>query len=412
MSKRTDRRALASRILSFACGLAVASVVVVVAAVPALAQSDATHNMYRLYNPYSGEHLYTADKRERYGAISVGWLYEGVGWVAPDESDVPVYRLYNPYTGEHHYTTGREETDQLVQLGWVDEGVGWYSDEEGTPVYRQYNPYEPAFNHNYTTGTEERDQLVRLGWHDEGVGWYASDEAADVPTIRDFLKHAIEPIGSTLYVYGGGWNDADDAAGTDACRIGVSPRWAEFAAQQDSSYDYSNYLYWVHDGLDCSGFVGWVVYNTFEDTSQANDGYVMLADRMARTYADYGWGTYTPVGLSEDWRAGDIMSMDDHVWIALGTCADGSVLFVHASPPAVSLCGTRLPDGSRSQAVALADQYMSEHYSVWYEKYPSVARNASYLTTSSRMRWNRTTLADPEGLTQKSAEEVVAALFS
>ena len=129
--------------------------------------------MYRLYNPNSGEHFYTADKSERDYLDSLGWNYEGVGWVAPINSNTPVYRLYNANGGEHHYTTSVSERDYLVSLGWNYEGIGWYSDDAQTvPLYRQYNPNAFANNHNYTTSLSENDWLVSLGWQAEGIGWY------------------------------------------------------------------------------------------------------------------------------------------------------------------------------------------------------------------------------------------------
>ena len=84
-----------------------------------------------------------------------------------------MYRLYNPYAGDHHYTVSAFERDHLVQLGWTDEGVGWHSaGESGVPVYRQYNPYASAGTHNYTTSEYEAMALVELGWLYEGIGWY------------------------------------------------------------------------------------------------------------------------------------------------------------------------------------------------------------------------------------------------
>ena len=129
-------------------------------------------DMFRLYNPYSGEHFYTASAYERDVLVGLGWQDEGVGWVAPAEG-APVYRLYNPYAGDHHYTVSAFERDHLVQLGWTDEGVGWCSaGESGVPVYRQYNPYASAGTHNYTTSEYEAMALVELGWLYEGIGWY------------------------------------------------------------------------------------------------------------------------------------------------------------------------------------------------------------------------------------------------
>ena len=130
-------------------------------------------SMYRMYNPYSGEHFYTASRSEAQDINWAGWWYEGIGWVAPETSETPVYRLYNPYAGDHHYTISAEERDGLVALGWIAEGTGWYSDDaETVPLYRQYNPYAWSGTHNYTTSISEREQIVALGWHDEGIGWY------------------------------------------------------------------------------------------------------------------------------------------------------------------------------------------------------------------------------------------------
>ena len=137
--------------------------------------SVATQQMYRLYNPNSGEHFYTAKAKERDALKGIGWVYEGVGWTAPMESKTPVYRLYNEIAGDHHYTMKEGEKDALLKIpGWKYEGIGWYSDDaKGTPLYRQYNPNAFACNHNYTTNKKENDALVsKFGWKAEGVGWY------------------------------------------------------------------------------------------------------------------------------------------------------------------------------------------------------------------------------------------------
>ena len=136
---------------------------------------ETTVEIHRLYNPNSGEHFYTPSTAEAENLVSLGWRDEGIGWIAPVESDAPVYRLYNPNAGEHHYTMSVAERDNLVSLGWNDEGIGFYSDvEQAVPVYRQYNPNEFANNHNYTASEGERDNLISLGWRDEGIAWYGA----------------------------------------------------------------------------------------------------------------------------------------------------------------------------------------------------------------------------------------------
>jgi hypothetical protein len=143
-----------------------------------MADAVSTQDMYRLYNPNSGEHFYTASIAERNSIIAAGWKYEGIGWTAPRKSNTPVYRLYSGT--DHHYTTSADERDNLVSLGWKYEGIGWCSDDaKGTPLYRQFNPNvnpsAPRNNsgsHNYTTSKAENDNLVSLGWRAEGIGWY------------------------------------------------------------------------------------------------------------------------------------------------------------------------------------------------------------------------------------------------
>lgn len=136
---------------------------------PAPPTSD-SQSMYRLYNPNSGEHFYTAVSAERNHLITVGWNYEGIAWYAPKTGD-PVYRLYNPNAGDHHYTTSVSEKNHLVSVGWNDEGISWYSGGS-TPLYRAYNPNAIAGSHHYTTNKNEIDYLVRVGWHNENIAWY------------------------------------------------------------------------------------------------------------------------------------------------------------------------------------------------------------------------------------------------
>ena len=231
------------------------------------------------------------------------------------------------------------------------------------------------------------------------------------PTLLSFLKTAALPVGSAMYAWGGGWNEADDGAGEETVTLGLSPRWAEFAAQQTKDYDYNQTRYQIHDGLDCSGFVGWAVYNALE-TENGRPGYVMASTKMAETYAQMGLGTYIPASEMTAWQPGDIMSMSGHVWITVGQCPDGSVLLLHASPPGVMFSGTLLPDGGESDASRLASGLMQTHFPEWYARFPDCARPHSYLTASSAMRWHREVLADPEGLAEMTAEEVAEMLFS
>ncbi len=142
--------------------------------------------MYRLYNPNSGEHHYTADKAERDNVVAAGWNDEGVGWVAPVKSATPVYRLYNSHEplGDHHYTTDKAEYDNCVAAGWTGEGIGWYSDDsKRMTLHRVYNPNAYAMGmtgaHHYTADKPEADYLASIGWRAEGIAWYGVAASPD-----------------------------------------------------------------------------------------------------------------------------------------------------------------------------------------------------------------------------------------
>ena len=138
------------------------------------AEAD-TVDTYRLYNRWTGEHLFTQSASERASLKAAGWTDEGKAWTSPSKSNAPVYRLFNPYTAEHLYTTSRVEKDTLSQGGWNYEGIAWYSDpaREGA-VFRLYNPSATTFTHHFTADLKERDSLHRSGWRFEGVAWYSA----------------------------------------------------------------------------------------------------------------------------------------------------------------------------------------------------------------------------------------------
>ena len=131
--------------------------------------------MLRLYNPYTGEHLYTSSEVEKAACAAAGWNDEGKAWVAPS-AGTEVHRLYNPYVegGDHFYTTNTAEVEMLKAAGWSYEGVAWYSAdaETGVPVYRAYNPYAATGTHHYTSNAGEIESLVAAGWSKEGTAWY------------------------------------------------------------------------------------------------------------------------------------------------------------------------------------------------------------------------------------------------
>ena len=131
--------------------------------------------VYRAYNPYNGEHLYTTNYQEFKVITKNGWDDEGIAFMSElKEKGQAVYRVYNPNNGLHHYTTDVNEKNALVSLGWNDEGVSFYTSKNSkdTPVYRVYN--ENDSNHHYTMDSNEALALISMGWKNEGIAFFTT----------------------------------------------------------------------------------------------------------------------------------------------------------------------------------------------------------------------------------------------
>lgn len=244
-------------------------------------------------------------------------------------------------------------------------------------------------------------------------------------TLKNFLTTALMPAGTTLYVYGGAWNWQDTAASRQARSIGVPQQWVDFFRSQDASYTYKsgdaahsyypfgrwNEYYFA--GADCSGFVGWALYNTFE-TADGAEGYVWYASDFTQELTQRGFGAQT---ASQSLCPGDIMSMSGHVWISLGSCSDGSAVIVHSTPDGgVQL--SALGSGASCEAYRLAQTYMARLSPEWTARYPVLVRSpGQYLSAdggSGLFRWDTQSaqgLSDPDGLQQMQASEVLRVLF-
>jgi hypothetical protein len=232
-------------------------------------------------------------------------------------------------------------------------------------------------------------------------------------TIKNFLRTGISPIGSTLYIWGGGWNGFAGNNKAQKFKTGLSQTWRKFASKHPSDYDYTDYLLQREKGLDCSGFVGNCVYNIME-TSNGKRSYVTSAYYEGRYYAKLGFGKYASRAMAGKRKAGDIMCCATHVWICLGECKDGSAVVLHSSPPMVSLAGTPSRDGVKnSKAVKLARKYMKAYYPQQYAAYPnSIYRGNVYNTSYGRMRWKKSVLSDPEGYKGRTANTILKDLFA
>ncbi len=155
--------------------------------------------------------------------------------------------------------------------------------------------------------------------------------------LDDLLKTAWSLKDKVLYVWGGGWNEEDNGGG-DALHLGILPEWKNWYEAHKDGYDFEQYRYQIHQGLDCSGYISWVLYNIFP----LKTDYVVQAEVYASHLASLDLGTFTPADEVDHIKAGDILSTETgHVILALGEYPDGSRLLLHASPPGVRLSGTK-----------------------------------------------------------------------
>lgn len=237
-----------------------------------------------------------------------------------------------------------------------------------------------------------------------------------VETIEQLLLRALQPVGETMYIWGGGWNASDTGAGWQVRSMHTAAAWKTFADQQDAAYDYRLYRYRNEKGLDCSGYIGWCIYGIGAVPIKEP---VRAAGKQAGFLAELGWGSYREPEAITDYCPGDIMSSVcdccRHVWMVIGQCEDGSVVLLHASPPGVQLGGTVTPSGkTESEAFRLATDYMKRFAQEWVRRFPVRAMDIRYLTHYGQMRWDITSkgvVSDPEGYRKRSAGWVLQHLY-
>ncbi len=260
-------------------------------------------------------------------------------------------------------------------------------------------------------------------------------------TIKNFLLTSISPLGHTMYVYGGGWNIEDNGSSFTTRTIGTLPIWDTFYNSTDENYSYKKDTYpingwnrYYYKGLDCSGYVGWTLYNTMYTEKEKEEGFVTKSTGMAKVLSEkYNYGTWNhPTNkdykiISEMLHPGDIISMYGHVYIVLGTCNDGSIVIIHSTVTesitkveggGVQISAISLNGNTSCEACTLSKEYMEKYYSEWTKKYPIAVRNASfYLSFNDELTgifsWypNEKGLEDPENIRNMNAKEVLKMLF-
>ena len=286
-----------------------------------------------------------------------------------------------------------------------------------------------------------------------------ADGYAGVTTLRNFLTTALEPVGTALYVYGGAWDWQDDVSSNQSMTIGIAQSWIDFFQAQDASYDFKfedengkaglpsyytsnrGWNQYYYAGVDCSAYTGWLVYNitnTEDSTVENNEnGYVGSATKQAKNLAGKGWGTWNhdtaAVAAAGELKVGDIVSMSGHVWVVLGVCDDGSVVFMHSTPSnsragepgggiQIASLNPNGDDDYNCEAYKLADYYMSKYYPQWYDRYAISQKGYSYYlgtkdnANAGIFSWylngeEGSIMADPDGFADMKPAEILAAIF-
>lgn len=230
---------------------------------------------------------------------------------------------------------------------------------------------------------------------------YAASTINGKKTLKTYLQNALVPVGRTLYIWGGGWDDSD------ASVIGYQSKWKTFFKKHaKASYNYANYRYSYGNGLDCSGFAAWTLYNTlYKKSGQA--WLVYQSTTVAENYYKKGWVSISRNSSSQTYKPGDVVSMNGHVWISLGQCSDKSVLLVHSSPKGVQISGTA------GKAATLAKYYMTKYFPEW--PYEARTVGSGYLNYAGKARWkvtgSKAVLKDPDGIQKMTANKCMKAIL-
>ena len=272
-------------------------------------------------------------------------------------------------------------------------------------------------------------------------------------TLKNFLLTAFQPVGTTLYVFGGAWDFQDIGSSYEARTIGISENWIKFFDDHDSNYTYKDtnhsksyypfegFNEYYYAGLDCSGFVGWTLYNTIYKDSLKEKGYVMSAKLISKYLSTLNYGTWKHTvegftNFSQDYllfakelKVGDIISTDGHVMIVLGKCSDNSFIILHSTPsnslngqPGGGVQITAVnpnESGSKNcEAYNLCKEYMQKYFKKWCKKYEAYVIETSKVfnfinENTGIFHWDlqNGVINDPENYTMKNAKEILSDLF-
>lgn len=339
------------------------------------------------------------------GWMVTGWLKRASGWYYLEPGNGNMVTGWRKIGSTWYYlnpTTGKMAT------GWTTVGGSKYYMNGSGAMLTDWQNIDGSEYYFYSSGAMAVSTVI--GGVEIGADGKASrTESQAIGTLTKFLKTMIQPVGNTLYVWGGGhdaWTDGD------GLRIGMNPKWKQFYNQQGASYNYTKHRYEYQNGLDCSGLVSWAVYNTYNTKSnQKETAYSSTSTGFPAYLTNKGFGSHGKVS-GGTFTPGDVVSMTGHVWVVLGMCSDGSLVIVHATPPVVQISGTVNTAGStNSEAVKLAKAYMKKYYSDAAGKYNLCIASKAYVNNVDRFQWSSSSMRDPDGLRNMTAAQVLEKLI-
>ena len=338
------------------------------------------------------------------GNMVTGWRKIGSTWYYLNPGNGDMATGWTTIGGTRYYMN----QDGAMVVGWLQLGSDWYYMNGSGAMLTDWQNIDGSEYYFYSSGAMAVSTVI--GGVEIGADGKASrTESQAIGTLTKFLKTMIQPVGNTLYVWGGGhdaWTDGD------GLRIGMNPKWEQFYNQQGASYNYTKHRYEYQNGLDCSGLVSWAVYNTYNTKSnQKETAYSSTSTGFPAYLTNKGFGSHGKVS-GGTFTPGDVVSMTGHVWVVLGMCSDGSLVIVHATPPVVQISGTVNTAGStNSEAVKLANAYMKKYYSDAAGKYNLCIASKAYVNNVDRFQWSSSSMRDPDGLRNMTAAQVLEKLI-
>ena len=327
-------------------------------------------------------------------------------------------------------------------------------------AYPIQNKLVEGYEYNLTIDNNDNDLIIEVNQTTEVENKYTSpiNYTPGLRTLKNFIAAAFQPVGTTLYVFGGGWDFQDVGTSNEGRTNEISVNWVKFFDDQNINYTYrdddnkdktyypfGSFNEYYYAGLDCSGFVGWTIYNNLYNESLKNDGFVMSAKKIAKYLADnnYGKWMHTVEGssfsnpnyklLAEELKVGDILSTSGHVMIVLAKCKDDSFIIIHSTPSKsktnypgggvqLSAVNPKKSEDKDCEAYKLCEKYMKK-FKKWSERYEAVVIPTETVfnfddkyNETGIFHWeineaNGGIISDPDKYLNKKANEILEDLF-